>query len=78
MNIFLTDESGVELSALPCPFCGQSRLIIAHGRSKDARYFVFCQACGTSGPPAQRRLHAVFMWNTRAAAPPTPQEEPQP
>ena len=62
-------------SVAPCPFCNSSAVALTNGRSKGARYYCFCQDCGANGPPAQRKIHAVMLWNTR---PPAPQEEPTP
>lgn len=59
-------------SVAPCPFCNSSKTALTKGRSKEARYYCFCQDCGASGPPAQRKIHAVILWNASLAA---PQEE---
>ncbi len=49
-------------SALPCPFCGSSRIV------KGERYFAMCVDCGATGPErnsdaSQRKFTAD--WNTR-------------
>ena len=75
MTFTLPGEDGIEVEVLPCPFCGLSRLAIATGKVKEARYYVFCQVCGTNGPTANRRILAIFLWNTRNAPTP-PQEQP--
>ena len=62
-------------SVTPCPFCKSSAVVLAKGRAKEERFIVFCQDCGAKGPPAQRKTHAVMLWNTR---PTPPQEHPEP
>jgi len=53
--------------ALPCPFCGSSRIV------KGERYFAMCVDCGATGPErnadASERKY-VGDWNQRAPTAP--------
>lgn len=52
--------------ALPCPFCGSTRIV------KGERYFAMCVDCGATGPErnadaSQRKYTAD--WNSRRIQP---------
>ena len=60
-----------------CPVCGETEGVVIEaamifpGDSKDDVFFQYrveCQNCGTLGPPANTRVHAIKAWNERETA----------
>jgi Lar family restriction alleviation protein len=55
---------------LPCPFCGSHDCRV-HRVNPNA-VWVKCRVCGSCGPSLKEERNAVFHWNTRTFATPTP------
>ena len=48
---------------LPCPFCGSTKIRIAH---HPPYYIGICDECKASSNLAARKEDAVYLWNKRA------------
>lgn len=57
---------------LPCPFCGDPRMMsVSDGQPGDT-FQVICEKCGAWGPPGHTQVEAALAWNRRLAHHPAP------
>ena len=50
---------------LPCPFCGCGQ-VTEYIDNIRRLFYVSCKGCGASGPPSNRAMVALTLWNGRA------------
>ena len=48
---------------LPCPFCGSTKIRVAH---TEKYYMVFCAECKASSNYTALNDDAIYLWNKRA------------
>jgi len=61
----VVDVDGVDISLIPCPFCGSEDLSIEDARAPDDGKMVYCHGCIAQGPLCESRFNAAMTWNKR-------------
>lgn len=65
--------SDAEQQLLPCPFCGQTDLVMSTPAGDGSWQYVLCNECAARGPSIHLGQAAIRNdWNTRAAPSPSP------
>ena len=52
---------------LPCPFCGEENLIVAHSVAQEPMSWIKCTTCAATGPVTRYGDGAIMYWNDRRA-----------
>ena len=65
-----TKEHPENITQIACPFCAETRVeqlktTSADNPKFDVYYWLFCRACGASGPTCTSPEEAVRKWNHR-------------